>query len=240
MKVTAKLVAMTQPTIAVPASDAEALVAYCARVSNPSNQDNPSATRLLNHCIRNKHWSIFQMVNAVVEIEGPRDITRQFTRHGSLFTIEHDNIIREEHGFDQSQGGIQEFSQRYSDEIEFTDRDFRRQDDKNRQNSIDDLDPVALGFANAVQDQLLSVVKEAYAEMRQDNVAKECARVILPEGLTMSRLYVNGTLRSWLHFLQVRDDPGVTQWEHVLLAREIKSALTPAFPTIFKMMEDNK
>ena len=240
MKVTAKLVAMTQPTLEVPVANAEALVAYCARVSNPSNQNNPSATRLLDRCIRYKHWSIFQMVNAVVEIEAPRDITRQFTRHGSLFTIEHDNIIREEHGFDQSQGGIQEFSQRYSDEIEFTDRDFRRQDNKNRQNSIDDLDPVALGFANAVQDQLLSVVKEAYAEMRQDNIAKECARVILPEGLTMSRLYVNGTLRSWLHYLDVRDDPGVTQWEHVLLAREIKSALAPAFPTIFKMMEDNK
>lgn len=240
MKVAAKLVALTQPTIAVPASDAEALVAYCARVSNPSNQDNPAVTRLFDYCVRNKHWSIFQMVNAVVEIEAPRDITRQFTRHGSLFVIEHDGAMKEEVGFDQDQGGIQEFSQRYSDEIEFTDRDFRRQDDKNRQNSIDDLDPVALGFANAVQDQLLSVVKEAYEEMRQDNIAKECARVILPEGLTMSRLYVNGTLRSWLHYLDVRDDPGVTQWEHVLLAREIKSALAPAFPTIFKMMEDNK
>lgn len=240
MKVAAKLVALTQPTIAVSVANPEALVAYCAKVSNPSNQDSGDYERLLKYCVRNKHWSVFQMVNAVVEIEGPRDITRQFTRHGSLFTIEHDNIIREEHGFDQSQGGIQEFSQRYSDEIEFTDRDYRRQDDKNRQNSIDDLDPVALLFANSGQRELLSWVKEAYAEMRQDNIAKECARVILPEGLTMSRLYVNGTLRSWLHYLEVRDDPGVTQWEHVLLAREIKSALAPAFPTIFKMMEDNK
>lgn len=240
MKVTAKLVAMTQPTIAVPASDAEALVAYCARVSNPSNQDNPAVTRLFDYCIRNKHWSIFQMVNAVVEIEGPRDITRQFTRHGSLFTIEHDNIIREEHGFDQSQGGIQEFSQRYSDEIEFTDRDFRRQDNKNRQNSTDDLEKDHKEYARLAAKTIQTQVEGVYKDLREFGVAKECARVILPEGLTMSRLYVNGTLRSWLHYLEVRDDPGVTQWEHVLLAREIKSALTPAFPTIFKMMEDNK
>ena len=239
MKVTAKLVALTQPTIAVPASTPEALVAYCARVSNPSNQDNPAVTRLFDYCIRNKHWSIFQMVNAVVEIEAPRDITRQFTRHGSLFVIEHDGVMKEEVGFDQDQGGIQEFSQRYSDEIEFTDRDFRRQDDKNRQNSVDDLDPAVLWYAEHMQDVVKRTVKEAYEEMRKDEVAKECARVILPEGLTMSRLYVNGTLRSWLHYLDVRDDPGVTQWEHVLLAREIKSALAPAFPTIFGMI-DNK
>lgn len=220
MKVTAKLVALTQPTIAVPVANSEALVAYCARVSNPSNQDNPDYEKLLQYCMRNKHWSVFEMANAVVEVEAPRDITRQLLRHRSF--------------------SFQEFSQRYSDEIEFTGRDFRRQDDKNRQNSIDDLDPIALGFANALQDQLLSAIKDVYAVYREDNIAKECARVILPEGLTMSRLYVNGTLRSWLHYLEVRDDPGVTQWEHVLLAREIKSALAPAFPTIFKMMDDNK
>lgn len=217
MKVSAKLVALTQPTLAVPVANSEALVAYCARVSNPSNQDNPDYEKLIQYCMRNKHWSVFEMANAVVEVEAPRDITRQLLRHRSF--------------------SFQEFSQRYSDEIEFTNRDFRRQDTRNRQNSTDDLDPVALGFANAVKNQLLSVVKESYAEMRQDNVAKECARVILPEGLTMSRLYVNGTLRSWLHYLEVRDDPGVTQWEHVLLAREIKTALQPAFPTVFSMME---
>jgi len=239
LKVTAKLVALTQPTLAVPASTPEALVAYCARVSNPSNQDNPAVTRLFDYCIRNKHWSIFQMVNAVVEIEAPRDITRQFTRHGSLFVIEHDGVMKEEVGFDQDQGGIQEFSQRYSDEIEFTDRDVRRQDDKNRQNSVDDYDDVSKErFADGIS-ALIQGTKDIYEYLRQDGVAKECARVILPEGLTMSRLYVNGTLRSWLHYLDVRDDPGVTQWEHVLLAREIKSALSPAFPTIFGMM-DNK
>jgi len=220
VKVTAKLVALTQPTLAVPVANSEALVAYCARVSNPSNQDNPDYEKLLKYCIRNKHWSVFEMANAVVEVEAPRDITRQLLRHRSF--------------------SFQEFSQRYSDEIEFTDRDVRRQDDKNRQNSIDDFDDAAKArFAEGIA-AMIQGTQEIYSYLRQDNVAKECARVILPEGLTMSRLYVNGTLRSWLHYLEVRDDPGVTQWEHVLLAREIKSALAPAFPTVFSMMDNNK
>lgn len=220
MKVTAKLVALTQPTLAVPVANPEALVAYCARVSNPSNQDNPDYEKLIQYCMRNKHWSVFEMANAVVEVEAPRDITRQLLRHRSF--------------------SFQEFSQRYSDEIEFTDRDFRRQDDKNRQNSTDDLEKDHKEYARLAAKTIQTQVEGVYKDLREFGVAKECARVILPEGLTMSRLYVNGTLRSWLHYLEVRDDPGVTQWEHVLLAREIKSALTPAFPTIFKMMEDNK
>lgn len=220
MKVTAKLVALTQPTIAVPVANSEALVAYCARVSNPSNQDNPDYEKLIQYCMRNKHWSVFEMANAVVEVEAPRDITRQLLRHRSF--------------------SFQEFSQRYSDEIEFTDRDYRRQDTKNRQNSIDDLNRFELEPIKISEDYLTLYVEKLYKGMISNGVAKECARVILPEGLTMSRLYVNGTLRSWLHYLEVRDDPGVTQWEHVLLAREIKSALAPAFPTIFKMMDDNK
>ena len=220
MKVTAKLVALTQPTLAVPVANPEALVAYCARVSNLANQDNPDYKGLLKYCIRNKHFSVFEMANAVVEVEAPRDITRQLLRHRSF--------------------SFQEFSQRYSDEIEFTDREFRRQDDKNRQNSVDDLDGSTLYSVGCMMGHVQDTVSSFYKTMRGYGVAKECARVILPEGLTMSRLYVNGTLRSWLHYLEVRDDPGVTQWEHVLLAREIKSALTPAFPTIFKMMEDNK
>jgi thymidylate synthase (FAD) len=219
LKVTAKLVALTQPTLAVPVANPEALVAYCARVSNPANQDNPDYEGLLKYCIRNKHWSVFEMANAVVEVEAPRDITRQLLRHRSF--------------------SFQEFSQRYSDEIEFTDRDFRRQDDKNRQNSFDDLDEEFAGLCEQESKFLAQLAQRYYKWMINCDVAKECARVILPEGLTMSRLYVNGTLRSWLHYLEVRDDPGVTQWEHVLLAREIKSALAPAFPTIFGMM-DNK
>ena len=218
MKVSAKLVGLTQPTVHVPVANAEGLVAYCARVSNPSNQDNPDYGKLLDYCIRNKHWSVFEMANAVVEVEAPRDITRQLLRHRSF--------------------SFQEFSQRYSDEIEFTEREFRRQDTKNRQNSIDDFEESDLKPFKEISKQIKQSCQLGYKALREGDVAKECARVILPEGLTMSRLYVNGTLRSWLHYLDVRDDPGVTQWEHVLLAREIRKAIAPAFPTIFKQVND--
>lgn len=215
MKISAKLVALTQPVIGTPAANSEALIAYCARVSNPSNQDNPDYSKLLDYCIRNKHFSVFEMANAVVEVEAPRDITRQLLRHRSFC--------------------FQEFSQRYSDEIEFTEREFRRQDDKNRQNSIDDLHESLQNKFEGITESLAWEAERLYKNMRQHSIAKECARVVLPEGLTMSKLYVNGTVRSWLHYLDVRDDPGVTQWEHVLLAREIRKVLEPAFPTIFKV-----
>lgn len=215
-KINARLIGLTQPTIEASIPNSEALVAYCARVSNPSNQDNyDTADKLLNYCVKNKHWSVFEMVNAVVEVEAPRDITRQLLRHRSF--------------------SFQEFSQRYSDEIEFTGREFRRQDNKNRQNSVDDLDEDYQKSLAYEMSDLRLYIQEAYAWMREYDVAKECARVILPEGLTMSRLYVNGTLRSWLHYLEVRDDPGVTQWEHVQMARKIKEVLVPAFPTIFNL-----
>ena len=229
MKVAARLVGITQP-LDPDIKGPEGLIAYCARISNPSNQMNPDFEGLMNYCIRNKHWSIFQMCNAVVAIEGPRDITRQFTRHSSLFTL---GDPFEAPGFNLEYGGVQEFSQRYSDEIEFTDREFRRQDTKNRQNSIDDLDPYIRDTYLNISETLTWEAERLYKRMREKGVAKECARVILPEGLTMSRLNVNGTVRSWLHYLDVRDDPGVTQWEHVLLAREIRKVLEPAFPTIF-------
>lgn len=218
-KINAKLIALTQPVIGTPAANPEALIAYCARVSNPSNQDNPDYAGLLNYCIRNKHWSVFEMANAVVEVEAPRDITRQLLRHRSF--------------------SFQEFSQRYSDEIEFTDREFRRQDTKNRQNSIDDLDSYTENLTKFRSEWVVDELAKIYNEFRNYQVAKECARVILPEGLTMSKLYVNGTVRSWLHYLDVRDDPGVTQWEHVLLAREIRKVLEPAFPSIFKQVAND-
>ena len=210
-KIAVRLIGLTQPTIELVAGSAEGLVAYCARVSNPSHQDKEIGT-LFDYCIRNKHWSVFEMANAVVEVEAPRDITRQLLRHRSF--------------------SFQEFSQRYSDEIEFTEREFRRQDTKNRQNSIDDLNGVEKDHLGSISGYVQDVVSSFYKTMREMDVAKECARVILPEGLTMSRLYVNGTLRSWLHYLDVRDDEGVTQWEHVLLARAIKNVLIPAFPTL--------
>jgi len=214
--INAKLVALTQPTIGVGAGSAEGLVAYCAKVSNPANQDSPDYERLLAYCVRNKHWSVFEMANAVVEVEAPRDITRQLLRHRSF--------------------SFQEFSQRYSDQIEFTDREYRRQDDKNRQNSTNDLDEDTQDVCNTETYDYRRSVEIMYHWMRGQNVAKECARVILPEGLTMSRLYVNGTLRSWIHYLDVRDDEGVTQWEHVVLARKIKEVLLPAFPTVFGLL----
>ncbi len=215
-KINARLIGLTQPTIEARIPNSEGILAYCARVSNPSNQDNfDTAEKLLNYCVKNKHWSVFEMVNAVVEVEAPRDITRQLLRHRSF--------------------SFQEFSQRYSDEIEFTEREFRSQDTKNRQNSIDDLDLGIKQYFEQGASNLVNHIEEAYAYMRAEGVAKECARVILPEGLTMSRLYVNGTLRSWLHYLDVRDDPGVTQWEHVVMARKIKDVLVPAFPTVFNL-----
>ena len=154
------------------------------------------------------------MANAVVEVEAPRDISRQLLRHRSF--------------------SFQEFSQRYSDKIEFTDREFRRQDTKNRQNSIDDLDQFDKDYSEMAVENVKQVVQTYYQHMKNGDVAKECARVILPEGITISRLMINGTLRSWLHYLEVRDDEGVTQWEHVVLARKIREVLEPAFPTVFR------
>ena len=214
MKCEAKLIALTQPVIPLQVATPEGVVAYCARVSNPQHQDKELGS-LLQYCIRNKHWSVFEMSNAIVEVEAPRDITRQLLRHRSF--------------------SFQEFSQRYSDEIEFTDREFRRQDTKNRQNSTDDLGAVEEQDCLDYLEEVYLLAKESYSKMRARDVAKECARVILPEGLTMSRLYVNGSLRSWLHYLDVRDDEGVSQWEHVVMARKIKEVLEPAFPTVFGM-----
>tara|TARA_Y100000385_G_scaffold92214_1_gene95202 strand:+ start:1738 stop:2400 length:663 start_codon:yes stop_codon:yes gene_type:complete len=212
MKVAAKLVGKTMP-FNIDAETPEDLISYAARVSNPSNQANHStAAGLLRYCMRNKHWSVFEMANAIIEVKAPRDITRQLLRHRSF--------------------SFQEFSQRYSDEIEFTDREFRRQDDKNRQNSIDDLSDEVSKYTQNWMYRIKANAQQAYKELRGFDVAKETSRALLPEGLTMSTLYVNGTLRSWLHYLEVRDDEGVTQWEHVLLAREIKKALEPAFPIV--------
>lgn len=216
--ISAKLIAYTQPTIAVGASNPEELISYCARVSNPSNQENyDTAEGLLKYCIRNQHWSIFEMVNAVVEVKAPRDITRQMLRHRSF--------------------SFQEFSQRYSDEIEFCDREVRMQDITNRQNSIS-IDDFYNGPNQYVRDfwdesvkEVIKLVSENYKDSRKIAVAKEVARVLLPEGLTMSTMYVNGTLRSWLHYLEVREGNG-TQKEHIELANKCREVLEPVFPTV--------
>jgi len=209
-KLTAKLVGVTTPLIPLQEEGAEGLIAYCARVSNPQFQDKPIG-RLFDYCMENHHWSIFEMADAIVEVEAPRDITRQMIRHTSF--------------------RFQEFSQRYSDEIEFTERDFRVQDEKNRQNSFDTFsdeqkDQLNVGLKAIIQD-----INDAYKALRAIDVAKECARVILPEGLTMSRLYMKGSLRSWMHYLDVREGNG-TQLEHQILANKIREALLPAFPRV--------
>lgn len=212
--VKARLIALTKPVVEeIP--DLDGLLSYCARVSSPDNQENfETGERLLNYLIRHKHWSPLEMANAVIEVEAPRDISRQLLRHRSF--------------------SFQEFSQRYSDQMEFCEREIRAQDKKNRQNSLFDKNLPHLSWSDDVY-YLRGLAERLYRWYLNQGVAKECARVLLPEGLTMSKLYVNGTLRSWLHYLDVRDDEGVTQWEHVVLAREIKKILAENLPSIFKV-----
>ena len=210
--INAKLVAFTQPTIEVGASNPEEFISYAARVSNPSNQNNyDTAEGLLKYCIRNQHWSIFEMVNAVVEVKAPRDITRQMLRHRSF--------------------SFQEFSQRYSDEIEFCDREVRMQDKTNRQNSEETTDINLIMAFEAAKTSVDKIAVGEYKRLRTLGVAKEVARVILPEGLTLSTLYANGTLRSWMHYLEIREGNG-TQKEHIQLANKIREVLLPVFPTV--------
>ena len=221
MTFSAKLVAVTTPVIDGMESMHD-LIAYCARVSNPSNQMNmDTAEKLTNYLMKYKHWSPFEMANCVVEVNCPRDIARQLLRHRSF--------------------SFQEFSQRYADvtqlENAFCIRDLRMQDTKNRQNSIVTDDEELSQWWEVKQKELLVYVQDLYGETLGMGVAKEVARVILPEGLTMSRLYVNGTIRSWLHYLEVRLERGVTQEEHVVLAELIAQQIN----TVFKVVKgENK
>jgi thymidylate synthase (FAD) len=173
-----------------------------------------TAEKLLGYLQKYKHWSPFEMANAVVEVESPRDIARQLLRHRSF--------------------AFQEFSQRYADvtqlENAFCLRDLRMQDTNNRQNSVTTEDEQLALWWTEAQTEILDLVKAKYGQALEKGIAKEVARVILPEGLTMSRLYVNGTLRSWIHYLDVRIDEGVTQAEHVWLARLIAEQVNSAFP----------
>lgn len=218
----AKLIAVTKPLIEGLDSIYD-LVSFCARVSNPSNQMNTdTAEKLIGYLLKYKHFSPFEVANCVVEVEAPRDIARQLLRHRSF--------------------SFQEFSQRYADVAtlgdSFTLREARLQDTKNRQNSIVTDDTNLQSEWELRQKQILSSVKEHYEWAIQNGIAKECARVILPEGLTMSRLYVNGTIRSWLHYIEVRTEEGVTQQEHVELARLIAQAIAEAFPQIINFVKE--
>jgi thymidylate synthase (FAD) len=208
----AKLVSYTQPIEDSGCKTPEELIAYCAKVSNPEGQDDlTKASKLLKYCKDNAHWSVFEMADATVEIEAPRDISRQLLRHRSFC--------------------FQEFSQRYSSQISFAKREVRSQDHKNRQNSIDDLDDNIKSFYNVLFNSTVRDAQYRYEGALADGVAKECARVLLPEGLTMSRLYMKGSLRSWLHYLDVREGNG-TQLEHIRLANQIREVITPVFPTV--------
>lgn len=198
--------------------DIQDLVAYCARVSNPSNQSNTETSdRLLGYLIRNKHWSPFEMVSACLEVETTRDIARQILRHRSF--------------------SFQEFSQRYADpvkELDFIPREARLQDNNNRQNSTE-LDfrrqehrELARWWMDE-QHALLKKVKEIYTTAIASGIAKEQARAILPEGLTLSRLYINGTIRSWIHYIELRSANG-TQMEHQEIALACAEVISKIFP----------
>ena len=203
--------------------DAKDLVAYCARVSNPSNQSNKKTSeKLLHYLIKNKHWSPFEMVSACLEIETTRDIARQILRHRSF--------------------SFQEFSQRYADptnDLSFTTRECRLQDNKNRQNSIKIENDPSIQNNPKMQELItewqrrqtgiINQCREAYKWAVQHGIAKEQARVVLPEGLTKSRLYMNGTLRSWIHFIELRSANG-TQLEHQLIATECAKVISEIFP----------
>ena len=191
------------------------LVSFCARVSNPSNQFNSETSeKLIRYLIKNKHWSPLEMVSACLEIETTRDIARQILRHRSF--------------------SFQEFSQRYADptkDLDFVIREARLQDTKNRQNSIDTSDSELIAWWDAKQKFLIDYVKETYAEAIEKGIAKEQARAILPEGNTVSRLYMNGTLRSWCHFIELRSANG-TQKEHQLVALECAKVIAAVFPML--------
>ena len=211
-----KLIGYTQPAenAIIGIEDVQDLVAYCARVSNPQNQINSeTAPKLLDYLIKHKHWSPFEMCSATLEVETTRDIARQFLRHRSF--------------------SFQEFSQRYADIRSFHDsfviREARLQDEKNRQNSVQTNDENLQRVWEQQQRRVIEASKQAYNWAIKNGIAKEQARAVLPEGNTTSRLYVNGTIRSWIHYIELRSGNG-TQLEHMELAQEIGRIISKIFP----------
>jgi len=191
------------------------LIAFCARVSNPANQMNTeTAERLLKYLIKNKHWSPFEMTSVCLEIETTRDIARQILRHRSF--------------------SFQEFSQRYANPVEelcFELREARLQDLKNRQNSVTTDDQNLQNEWNRRQQEVIDKAKEAYSWAIENGIAKEQARAVLPEGNTLSRIYVNGTIRSWIHYCELRGSNG-TQKEHMDIAHACAEVIGKLFPII--------
>ena len=213
-----RLIAYTQPVEneIIGLDNVQDLIAYCAKVSNPQGQaDLSTSESLLNYLIKHQHWSPFEMATATVEIETTRDIARQMLRHRSF--------------------AFQEFSQRYADprdmENTFVLREARLQDTKNRQNSVEIDDPALSGEWRMRQQEIIDSAKEHYQWAIGRGIAKEQARVVLPEGLTVSRLYAQGSIRSWIHYVELRSGHG-TQREHMALAVEIGKAIAKIFPMI--------
>jgi len=215
-----KLVGITKPVgfaVTGEIQTAEDLVSYCARVSNPNNQHNTlTAEKLLKYLAKHKHWSPFEMVSLTMEINTTRDIARQILRHRSF--------------------SFQEFSQRYAAVTEMSEpREARMQDNKNRQNSIE-TDDLGLAFDwITVQNDLMRDAQNAYEWAIENGIAKEVARSVLPEGLTMSRLYMSGSLRSWIHYCELRMANG-TQKEHQLIAKECWGVITKEFPSLKEIL----
>lgn len=212
---TVKLVAITSPQLSLENTRAlmspQQFIAYCARVSNPKNQDNhETSDKLLRYCVKNQHWSPFEMVNVVFEINTTRDIARQILRHRSF--------------------SFQEFSQRYADasQLGFELKEARLQDTKNRQNSVETSDKELSDSWYAKQQQIIHETTLAYKWALENGIAKEQARAVLPEGMTQSRLYMNGTLRSWIHYCDLRRGNG-TQKEHRNIAENCWQILYTKF-----------
>ena len=220
-----KLLSYSQPTeefAGIGIQDAQELIAYCARVSNPANQLNTETSeKLIRYLIKHSHWSPLEMVSACMEITTTRDIARQILRHRSF--------------------SFQEFSQRYADptkDLGFVTRAARLQDTKNRQNSIDVEDPELESWWQEQQQWLIDHVQDIYTAAINRGIAKEQARAILPEGLTESRLYINGTLRSWIHFIELRSANG-TQREHQKIAVACAQVIADIFPMATELVAQN-
>lgn len=211
------LISYSVPAVSISADigDIQDLISYCARVSNPSNQLNTETSeKLLNYLIKHKHWSPFEMVSACLEVTTTRDIARQILRHRSF--------------------SFQEFSQRYAnptEDLKFILREARLQDHSNRQNSIEIHNRLLQEQWEMHQQEVIDLVRTKYEWAIRSGIAKEQARAVLPEGLMESKLYINGTIRSWIHYLEVRTDAS-TQKEHRLIAQECARVIAKVFPLI--------
>jgi len=213
------LIALSKPSVITDCHSAEQLVAYAARVSNPENQNNTkTASKLLKYLIQNEHWSPLEMVHITMEIKTTRDIARQILRHRSF--------------------SFQEFSQRYAVATEFEKRDARLQDKKNRQNSVETDDKDLAEWWSMEQTKAVNRAEMAYNDALKKGIAKEQARALLPEGLTGSTLYMAGSLRSWVHYCQLRMANG-TQKEHMEIAAKCWDIVGVHFPSVIDALADD-